>query len=54
MFQRWQCRINLETVEQDPDETSPVALGEAHTPALALSAAALRARATLDPTGEKA
>ena len=33
---------------------SPIRAATAATPALALCAAALRARATLDPTGEKA
>jgi hypothetical protein len=42
-FKLWQVRIALETVEQDPQELGPVALGEHNTPAIALCIAALRA-----------
>jgi hypothetical protein len=41
-FKLWQVRIALETVEQDPQELGPVALGEHDTPAIALCIAALR------------
>jgi hypothetical protein len=43
-FKLWQVRIALETTQQDPDETSPVALGEHDNPAIALCIAALRAQ----------
>jgi hypothetical protein len=43
-FKLWQIRIALETVEQDHDETGPVALGEHDHPALALCIAALKAK----------
>jgi hypothetical protein len=43
-FKLWQVRIALETVEQDPQELGPVALGEHDTPAIALCIAALRAQ----------
>jgi len=43
-FKLWQIRIALETVEQDRDETGPVALGEHDCPAIALCIASLKAR----------
>ena len=43
-FKLWQVRISLETVEEDSDETGPVALGEHDYPAIALCIAALKAR----------
>lgn len=42
-FKLWQVRLSLETVAEDPEETGPVSLGEAWTPALALCIALLRA-----------
>lgn len=42
-FKLWQVRYSLETVEEDPEETGPIILGEAVTAPLALCAAALKA-----------
>ena len=47
--------VQLETIAVDPETLDPRKVyATAATPALALCAAALRALATLDPTGEKA
>jgi hypothetical protein len=43
-FKLWQVRIAFETVDQDPEELGPVALGEHDIPAIALCIAALRAQ----------
>lgn len=48
-FKLWQVRIALETVAEDPEETGPIALGEADTLALSLTAASLRAHASSAP-----
>lgn len=41
-FTEWQARVALDTVEDDPDETGPQALGEGHTAPLACCAAFLK------------
>ena len=46
-FKLWQVRIAFETVDQDPEELGPVALGEHDIPAIALCIAALRAQEEL-------
>ena len=43
-FGQYQARICLLTAEQDPEELGPQAIANGATPALALCAAALRAR----------
>ena len=45
-FGRFQSRIKLLNYADDPDELGPQAIANAATPALALAAASLRARAT--------
>ena len=43
-FKLWQVRIALKTVDQDPKELGPVALGEHDIPAIAVLIAILRAQ----------
>ena len=43
-FGRYQARVNIDLLPDDPDETGPQGIANGATPALAICAAALRAR----------